>query len=327
MSGLRLRVGVLTYKRPDALRLGLPLILEHVARLNADPELSAKVLVIDNDPAASARSTVESFDPELVSYVLEPEPGISAGRNRALDEARDDDLLVFIDDDERPREHWLEPLLDTWRKTGAAAVMGRVVSEFDSALDPWISAGSFFVRRRLETGTPIEVAAAGNLLLDMRQVRDAGVRFNPRFGLTGAEDTLFSRMLRTAGGTIVWCDESVTTDFVPPQRTTRRWVLARSWSHGNSLALVELYLAAGRGQAFAVRLRFIARGVLRVAGGGARCLLGLVVRSQRHQARGLRSALRGAGMVAGALGVAYLEYGRSASWRERFSSLLPSRAP
>jgi hypothetical protein len=174
----------------------------------------------------------------------------------------------------------------------------------------------------MKTGTPIEVAAAGNLLLDMRQIRESGVRFNADFGLTGAEDTLFSRQLRRAGCTIVWCDESVTTDYVPGIRTTRRWVLARSWSHGNSLALVDLQMASGFAQALIVRLRFIAQGLLRIAGGGGRYVLGLAARSQRHEARGLRSVLRGAGMLAGALGIAYLEYGRSGSWSERFTRLL-----
>jgi glycosyltransferase involved in cell wall biosynthesis len=296
-------VAVLTYKRPRELSLGLPLILQHVAELNAGGDIAARVVVIDNDPEASARGALEQLDSELLSYVVEPVPGISAGRNRALDEAAADDLLVFIDDDERPRAQWLVPLVD-----------------------PWIQAGRFFVRRRMPTGSPVEVAAAGNLLLDMRQIRQSGVRFHLNFGLTGAEDTLFSRMLRQAGSQIVWCDESATTDFVPASRTTRRWVLLRAWSHGNSLALVDLHLADGLKLQLLVRLRFLARGLLRVGGGSGRYLLGVLSRSQQHQARGLRAVLRGAGMIAGAAGFAYLEYGRSESVAARILGQL-SMAP
>ena len=54
-------------------------------------------------------------------YVHEPAPGISAGRNRALDEAGDADLLSFIDDDEVPRPGWLSALIDTWLPTRPAA--------------------------------------------------------------------------------------------------------------------------------------------------------------------------------------------------------------
>jgi len=313
MEYQKLTIAILTYKRPEELRLGLPVTLEHVSNLNQDVDhgIVARVLVIDNDPAGSAETVVRAFNSEFVRYVIEPEPGISAGRNRALDEGSDSDLLAFIDDDERPRDSWLKPLIQTWRQTGAAAVMGRVVSEFENELDPWIAAGRFFSRRRMNTGMDIQVAAAGNLLLDMTQIRNLGVRFHTKFGLTGGEDTLFSRMLTDRGGKIVWCDESVATDFVPATRLTRRWVLARSWSHGNSATLVELYLAKGARQELALRCKATCRGLLRVSGGCSRYLYGVIVRSLQHRARGLRTAFRGAGMIAGAVGLAYQEYARA----------------
>ena len=317
MKQRTLLVAVLTYRRPATLERGLATMLRHVEQLAQDTEraISPSIVVIDNDPAESARSTVAGFHSDVIRYVPEPVPGISAGRNRALDEAANHDLLVFIDDDEEPQEHWLEPLLDTWRQTRPAAVMGRVVSQFEAELDPWIAAGSFFRRRRLPTGTVIPVAAAGNLLLDMHQVRNAGVRFNNSFGLSGGEDTLFSRLLVRAGGTILWCDESVATDFVPADRTTRGWVLRRAWSHGNSAALVDIHSAERAIQKGTARLRSVFRGILRMCGGSLRFCFGMVTASHRHQARGLRTAHRGAGMLAGALGVAYLEYARGRRWQ------------
>lgn len=322
MKQQTLLVAVLTYRRPATLERGLATMLRHVEKLaqDTDRSISPSIVVIDNDPAESARDTVIGFHSDLIQYVPEPVPGISAGRNRALDEAANHDLLVFIDDDEEPQEPWLEPLLDTWRPTRPAAVMGRVVSQFDAELDPWIVAGSFFRRRRLPTGTVVPVAAAGNLLLDMRQVRMAGVRFNNSFGLSGGEDTLFSRLLVRAGGTILWCDESVATDFVPADRTTRNWVLRRAWSHGNSAALVDIHSTERAIQKGAVRLRSVFRGILRMCGGSLRFGFGMLMASHRHQARGLRTAYRGAGMLAGAIGVAYLEYARerrSQTWFRR----------
>ena len=322
MKPQTLLVAVLTYRRPTTLKRGLATMLEQVTELAQDTNrsISPSIVVIDNDPAESAKDTVLAFNSELIRYVAEPMPGISAGRNRALDEAAHHDLLAFIDDDEEPQELWLEPLLDTWRKTRPAAVMGRVVSQFEADLDPWIAAGAFFRRRRMPTGTVIPAAAAGNLLLDMHQVRKAGVRFNNSFGLTGGEDTLFSRLLVRAGGTILWCDESVATDFVPADRTTREWVLRRAWSHGNSAALVDIHSAQRAMQKGTARLRSVLRGVLRMCGGSLRFGFGMIADSQRHQARGLRTAYRGAGMLAGGVGVAYREYAREArlhSWWKR----------
>src|SRR6266496_3094435 len=104
MLPVTLTVAVLTYHRPEKLRVSLPLILDQVRQVNSDADgrLSADVLVIDNDPAASAELVAKSIGSEQLRYVVEPEPGISAGRNRALDETADRDLLVFIDDDEQP---------------------------------------------------------------------------------------------------------------------------------------------------------------------------------------------------------------------------------
>jgi glycosyltransferase involved in cell wall biosynthesis len=272
------------------------------------------VLVVDNDPERSAADVVAGMPG--VRYAAEPTPGIAAVRNRALDEAGEARVLAFIDDDERPADGWLDHLLRTWATTGAAAVSGRVLAEYAGELDPWIRAGRFFVRRRMLTGTEIDVAACGNLLLDLDQVRACGVRFDSSLGLGGGEDTLFSRQLARAGGRMVWCDESAAVDQVPAERMTRTWVLTRAWSHGNATLLIDLYMTPGRGARAALRIRGVGRGLVRIAGGAARWLWGIAARSLQHQACGLRTVCRGAGMIGGALGLVYVEYARTGRrWR------------
>jgi succinoglycan biosynthesis protein ExoM len=323
-----LTVAVLTYRRPHDLAEGLPLILEQIASLPRDVPgvpLAARLLVVDNDAAASARETVERVREAAsapagggmpaavpVDYVVEERPGIAAARDRAIQESTASDVLVFIDDDERPRPGWLAPLIREWDRSGSAAVMGRVVSEFEGALDPWVAAGEFFRRRSMPTGTRITVAAAGNLLLDLGQVRRLGVRFDARVGLGSGEDSLFSRELVRRGGTMTWCEESVATDVVPRSRMSRSWVLTRARSHGNAEGVIDGLLADGPAARLAVRARNLPRGLVRVAGGTARFALGLVLRSRRHQARGLRTANRGLGIAASALGRSHLEYARDA---------------
>lgn len=304
-------VGILTYQRPERLSRTLDEVLRQVLDLEADPRgFRAGVLVVDNDPAGSAASAVATFEDDRVRYVLEPQPGISAGRNRALDEADGADLLAFIDDDEIPRPRWLASLVDTWLVTRPAAVMGRVLFPVPPGTDAWVVAGGFFSRPSRPTGTEVGVAAAGNLLLDLRQVRDLRVRFDPRLGLSGGEDTLFTRTLVRRGGRIVWCDESVAEDFVPPERATREWVLQRAWRVGNCTAIADLYLADDAPSRLASRVRFTVRGTVRVLGGAARSVLGRVLGSDRHEARGLRTLQRGRGMLAGARGARFEEYAR-----------------
>jgi hypothetical protein len=154
------------------------------------------------------------------------------------------------------------------------------------------------------------VAATNNLLLDMAEIRRIGLRFDPRFGLSGGSDTLFTRQLADAGGPFVWCDEAVVTDRVPASRMTRDWVLRRAFRSGNSASRVEVALAGTPWARTTARARGTARGVPRVLAGAARWAIGKGTGSLRHETSGLRTAARGAGMLTGAIGVVYAEYGR-----------------
>jgi succinoglycan biosynthesis protein ExoM len=311
-QGARTTVAVLTYRRPESLRALVPHLLAQAVEA-ADRWGPIRVLVVDNDPSGSGREVVEGCAtgqaPEVdLVYVHEPEPGIAAGRNRALAESADSELLVFIDDDELPSPGWLVYLLRTREQTGAAAVAGTVTSRFDTPLPDWIAAGGYFDRRRLPTGTPIHVAATNNLALHLPQVRALGLSFDPRFGLTGGEDTLFTRRLAAAGRQLVWCAEAVVTDVVPPDRATRSWVLRRAFSSGNSVTRVDLALAPTRRARLSARIHGGLRGGSRVLGGALRWFAGWVTRDLRLRAGGARTVARGAGMVAGALGHGYEEY-------------------
>jgi succinoglycan biosynthesis protein ExoM len=305
-------IAVLTFRRPDDIAKALPMLLAQADEVSVarDSSYAVEVLVIDNDPAASAASIVESIARPELRYVVEPEPGIAAARNRALRESAGADMLVFIDDDERPHESWLQRLLDTKLRTGAVAVAGAVVSEYEGPVDPWVTAGGFFVRRRLPTSTQIDMAATNNLLLDLHEIRRLGLRFDPEFGLSGGEDTLFTRTIVARGGLMVWCDEAIVTDWVPSSRMSRGWVLRRALSSGNSVSRVELRLAAGARQRLRARFAACTRGMPRILGGVGRWVAGICTGSPKHQARGLRTMARGAGMVSGAFGYVFQEYKR-----------------
>lgn len=299
-------VAVLTFKRPDDLALALPRLVEQLGSIDLD----ASVMVVDNDPLGSAEGMVTSFGSDRVHYVHEPRPGIAAARNRALKEAAAQSILVFIDDDEVPSEHWLRDLVALHRRTGAAAVVGPVISEFVRTPEEWIREGRFFDRRRLKTGTKLTVAATNNLLLDLPQVRSHGLEFDERFGLSGGSDTLFTRKLAKLGGLMVWCDEAVVVDRVPESRLTRQWVLRRALRSGNSAVRVSLELAGGILGKGVVRARSLALGFVRILGGITRLVLGTVAGSVSLRARGLRTLARGAGMASGAFGYVYSEYRR-----------------
>ena len=127
-------------------------------------------------------------------------------------------MLIFIDDDERPVCGWLDHLVRMYREHRPAAVVGPVVSEFEITPDRWVAEGRFFARRRMPTGTAVSVAGAGNLLLDLHQIRRFGLTFDVSLGTSGGEDTLFTSQIASHGGTMLWCDEAIATGPGPSHK-------------------------------------------------------------------------------------------------------------
>lgn len=305
-EALRVTVAIPSFRRPEQLS---QLLAALPARLAETTAASVDVLVVDNSPEGSARATVEEA-PLPVRYAHETTPGISAARNRALDESRDSHLLAFLDDDEIPLPGWLSSLLETWRVHRSTAVAGRVISVFTEGTDPWLIASGTFRRAQRSTGSRLATAAAGNLLLDLVQVRRLGLRFESSLGLSGGEDTMFTREMVERGGTIVWCNESAAEDHVVPKRLTRDWANQRAFSAANGWVNVSLRLEPRRTRRLAARGRFLLGGSARMAVGLTRRQYGRTLGRLHHDARGTRMFHRGRGMLAGARGHLYQEYAR-----------------
>lgn len=305
-----LTVAVLTYQRAELLPdlLG---DLDRQAGLLESP-LRIRLLVVDNDAAASARSTVlAQHVAHPLTYVVEQRRGIAAARNRVLLECRDADLLVFIDDDERPDDRWLDRLVQTFDSYHPAGVAGPVRTVYVGEPDAWAVAGGFIDRSHRDgvvTGTDVAEAATNNLLLDLRVVRRLGLSFQEYVGLSSGEDAIFTRQLTAAGGRIVWCEDAWVSDLRPASRTTKRALLRRAYSFSNAGVLVKVSLAPTRGTSALVRLRACLGGLARAGVGSSLLVLGTVTGSMRRRARGARLIARGCGALAACVGLRYEEY-------------------
>jgi hypothetical protein len=300
-------VAVLTYRRVGLLP---PLLGELVAQA-ADLERPAAVLVVDNDPEAGARETVQEWSDRGVRYVHEPRPGISAARNRALDESADADVLVFIDDDELPSPGWLSHLARAWRAWGCAAVAGPVPPRFGGPVDPWVAGSGVFDRPQRPTGMRLQGAGAGNLLLDLRQVRSLGVRFDEATGLTGGEDTLFTHELVHRGAEIRWCAEAEAVESVPEQRLTRAWVRQRSFRSGCSWSAAEVQLAGSAAARTRLRIAVAGKAAAKVVQSAVALVVALLSGDVPARGRAVCTVASYAGLVFGAFGYVRAEYARA----------------
>jgi succinoglycan biosynthesis protein ExoM len=291
-----------TYRRPY--RLGQ--LLGGLVGLRIPPAWELELVVVDNDPAGSARAVVDAAGslPMPVRYVVEPQRGIPQVRNRAVAEASGSDWILFLDDDQVPRPDWLEHLDRTQRETHADVTLGPSLSAYEGRPPAWLADGRFLDSERFATGTEVPYwnARTGGVLIRASAMRDIGPRpFDDRLALTGGEDHKLFLGMQHAGRRIVWCDEAEVSDFVPASRANLRWLMRRWFRIGiTRTTILRLERPSG--------LRLIKR-----IGAGLRLIvagIGTLFAGPDRTAR-IRALLRvmtGAGLIVGVFGVRYNEY-------------------
>jgi glycosyltransferase involved in cell wall biosynthesis len=254
---------------------------------------SLRVHVADNDVRESARPVVESarsWFGHPIEYVVETRPGIPQARNASLSSALGTaEWLAFIDDDEVPDPHWLARLLETQRASGADVVTGPVVARFQQPPPDWVVQGRFFDPPRHATGSEVPTAYTNNTLARADALAALPHGFDERLRV-GEDAELFERLC-ASGSRIVWCDEAVVYDSVPPERTSWRWLAARGFRNAVARTWI-VHEHASRGST----ARTLLRGFRRIGGGALQLAL---ARDAAERVRGLQLAAAGAGRIAG----------------------------
>ena len=212
-----------------------PLLLMQLLKSLATQTLALsrfEVIVVDNDPAASAKAVIQeaaqSYPELLVRYEIEPLPGISFARNKTVALAKGE-LLAFIDDDEWAASNWLSDLVGNM--TGQIdAVLGPVIPQYPAGTRSWVIKSGFFERPRFVTGTLIgsRHCRTGNALVKAGWLKSRQpAAFDLRFAHTGGEDYDFFQWLETRGGRFIWCDTAVVNEAVPLARQSLNFVFER----------------------------------------------------------------------------------------------------
>jgi succinoglycan biosynthesis protein ExoM len=298
---------VLTYGRP----LGLRNVLTGIGELDIEGlSVDVRLVVVDNDVAASGRSVVEDVAPHLpfpLVYEVEPERGIPLARNRSVAAAGDVELIGWLDDDEVPHPGWLRHLVTAYRGTGADVVIGPSVPEFPPGTPSWVSDGGFFERTRFPSGTqiPPHYARTSGVLVRRAALPAREAPFNEDLRYTGGSDReLFVEMQR-AGAQFLWVDEALVVERVPASRARLRWILQRAFRIGNSRSTTLVL----EGADVARRAKRVGAGLYKMLAGTVRSVLSLP-RGRAGVVRGAVQCCNGAGLVSGALGFRYQEYRR-----------------
>jgi GT2 family glycosyltransferase len=278
-----------TFRRPQSLMR----LLEAIAALQTSASLA--VLVADNDAEShagfdAALAMAPAF-PFPLSAVIAPQRGIAQVRNVLIAEALKSDarFIAMIDDDEWPERDWIDQFLRAAAETGAGALQGSIL--FGHAAQPDIVRPS---------GTVAMLQGAGNLLI-RRQVVENLMQpwFDPAFALSGGEDREFFERLKLVGVRFAWADEARCRGDVPETRASLSWMLARSYSIGNSDMRV---LLKHRPEHCVAELIKIAAALLLCPP------VALLLAPTRRRRTPLEKLFRAAGKLGALCGVQYREY-------------------
>lgn len=218
-----------TFKRP----LGLA---RAIASVTGQTRLPDEIVVVDNDPEASARELVEDLARDSrvpLVYVHEPRPGVSHARNTGFSYATGR-FIAQLDDDEGARPEWLESLLKTRQALDTPVVFGPV-TPLATGQGPMVTA--MLERLYARTGPEADDYrtrdwGCGNSLLDRSALTLPDPVFDPRTNETGGEDDVLFVALQKQGVPFGWSAGAEVIEFVEGSRVHWKHLLARSFAYG-----------------------------------------------------------------------------------------------
>ena len=311
-----------TYRRPE----GLAALLEGLGKQTfaSLPRPGLSIVIADNEGSEHAREACARFKRRCdipIEYVHEARRGISHARNACLARLRKDcDFFAMIDDDEIPHPDWIEQLLLIQQRTQADVVQGRVLPELPDGAPDWIVRGGYFdwqlrsdeARAAQQQGyAELQRARTNNVLVRHAVVRELGLRFDPRFALTGGEDLVFFEAIKAAGYRIVYAPLACVRDIIPPERTTFEYL----WRMWYRVGCNDRFKGPHLGKPNASRWRLLRRRWKRTGTHafllGSALLIGNLLRGRAsldHLGQGILLISRGLGRAAGLLGIRYEQY-------------------
>jgi hypothetical protein len=268
-----------TLRRPDSLTRALRSLFTQTGV----SDRIAAVIVVDNDPVASASSTVDFLRSECpwpLVYVSEPTPGVARARNAGL-AATAAPLIAFLDDDEAASPRWLAALLAAQVQTGADAVFGPITGRAPEAKDwlrPYLE--RFFGRDGpAETGLIDHPWGCGNSLLVRATALPGAAPFSASADHTGGEDDVLFAALAARGGAFGWAANARVEEFAPAHRATLSYALTRAFAYGQGPSQTA---AAARNWPGVARWMIIGAGQAAVFGAAA-LILTLIASPKRAQ--------------------------------------------
>src|SRR6185436_13962447 len=253
-----LSVAICTYKRASLLNH----VLDSVARQSLAKD-QFEIVIVDNGSTDRTREVVAAaqMKDSRIRYVVEPKAGIAHARNRALQEARGENL-AFIDDDAWADPKWLENLIAPLRSISPTpeCIAGPVSLVWDGRRPDWFPDRFESLLCRYDMGDAPHFLSADGYLLTTNSLfhrktllRLGGMRTDlghKRKSLLGGEDNDIFKRLIANGHRVYYQPTAHVNHPVPKERQTHRFLLRRLFWDGASQPLFERGSVANQRSSF-----------------------------------------------------------------------------
>jgi GT2 family glycosyltransferase len=202
-------VCICTRDRPEELSQALN-------SLPASAEHLSSVVVSDDGPSGATRSVAESASLPVV-YTAGPRNGLAANRNHALTFV-ESDYVLFLDDDARLGDEFLEDSLRCMRSNEQRYGEGKVVvtgaeRNQEYLVEPSDQDFLGFQHKQYKSRTGLKSVVINSTLFPVALT--AELQFDRRLRYGSDEVDLATRMV-VAGATIVYCPEAVNIHQASP---------------------------------------------------------------------------------------------------------------
>lgn len=226
---MRITVAICTWNRSALLKE----TLEQVARLKIPQGVDWELLVINNNSTDATDDVLGSFLTRLpLRAVIEPEPGLSNARNRAVREAKGD-YLIWTDDDVLVDEQWMTAYRDAFVRKPDAAIFGGNIEPWFAGTPPqwllrvWSRVATAYASRDLgNEAVPLskEVVPFGANFA-VRTIEQRKYLYDPQLGvrpdnIMGGEETTVIRSMLADGIAGWWVPEARVRHYIPEERQT-----------------------------------------------------------------------------------------------------------
>ncbi len=259
--------------------------------------VSVEVVIVDNDPQASARHVVEQLavaSPVPVRYVHSPEPGVANARNAGV-QASQGDFIAFLDDDEEAPDGWLDALLQVQAQFEADAVFGPVHARIpEIVVHHRIYFEAFFSRFGPAAACTLSAGVGcGCSLVRRGALPDQRTPFCATRNGTGGEDDLLFAEMKARKARFAWAPEAWVWEDPEPSRLALGYTLKRAFTYGQG-PTTAAYTRGPSG--WPMVFVWMAVGAAQTAVHGAAAVLHALRRSSRL-ATSLDRTARGVGKV------------------------------